>query len=115
MIPFSRMDAASSSSFSGENVLRGWPRWGRISSMGQEKKFPRSVSVTGRSAAIPLPRPVFLTICPPVPLHQLTCQFQITCGPARGDVIENYRLAMARRFGEAHVSRYDGFKCLPGE
>src|SRR5512141_2826214 len=104
MIPFSRIEAASSSSFSSEKVFRGWLRLGLISSMGHAKKLFTSSSAPERRAAMPLPRPVFLTIVP-LPANDFLCQLQVACRPPGSYIVQNNRLAVAGSFGETDISR----------
>src|SRR5512144_399994 len=109
MIPFSRIEAANSSSFSSEKVFRGWLLLGLISSIGHEKKLFPSSSAPERRAAMPLPRPVFLTIIP-LPPNDFLCQLQVACRPPGRYIVQNDRLAVAGSFGEPDISRDDHCK-----
>src|ERR1700680_3892542 len=106
MIPFSRIEAATSSSFPLVKVFRGWLRFGLISSIGQEKNLFPSSSAPGSRAAIPLPRPVILAIFT-LPANDFLRQLQIACRPPGRDVVQDDRLAVARGLGEADISRND--------
>src|SRR5512140_1789990 len=127
--PCERIDAASSSSCSGANTLRGWSGFGSIASTATSRSsFPSilwSSAGTGVAAAVVVgvvrdsssalsPRPSTLRGGRPVGslviFQDLLGQVDVAFGAARPHVVKQCRLAETGRFGEAHVARHDGFK-----
>src|SRR5437763_722981 len=107
------MDCASSSIFSGLKTWRGCDRFGSISSMPSSSiSLSTARAPVGLNRALrPLPR-AFFDIVHYLSGYNLFGKFEITFGTLRFNVVEDNRLAMARRFGEADVARHDGCKDL---
>src|SRR5512136_2934678 len=70
--------------------------------MGQEKYLLPSSSATGKSAAIPLPRPVFLLMAS-LSLYDFFRKLQVAGGSPGRYVIEQNRFAVARRLRKPDV------------
>src|SRR5512145_2705324 len=113
--PCSLMDAASSLSRSSLKVFRGWNSFGTIlsSSISMMPRaffsFSPSTERSGIRAPSPLPSACFCMA------QHLFCKIKITLGAARPDVVEQDRLAVARRFAQGHVAMDHGFIHLAAE
>src|SRR6185369_7045384 len=101
-MPLARIDAASSSSFASRKTVRGW------SGFGSRRSRSTSISTSPcstvavpeeKSALSPLPS-AFLVIC-----QNLLGQIQVTVRTPTFHIVEQDRLAVARRLGEPHVAR----------
>src|SRR5262249_25728300 len=101
-IPFSRMEAASSSSRAASMPARGWKGLGSRLCVGTSEETSRGLSPSGsgRRAESPLPS-AFLFMA-----HELLGQVQVGLGPLRPDVVEQDRLTEARGLPQADAPRH---------
>src|SRR3990170_5868076 len=108
MTPCSFMDAASSLSFPSSKTFLGWYSLGAIlsssSSMMPSAFFSLSSRVerSGMSAPRPLPSATFCMA------DDLLGKVKVALGHPRPDIVQQHRLAVARRLGERHIAVNDG-------
>src|SRR5579884_4040173 len=127
MIPFSRMDAASSARARSSKVTRGCRGFGEILSTETRRGCPSSVGGgatggtgsaagsadgatggrCGRRAESPLPRALRLSA---FIRKNLLRQLNICLRPAGADIVGNHRLPKARRFGQPLAAWDDRFE-----
>src|SRR5512139_3235427 len=115
MMPCTLMDAASSLSGSSLNTFRGWYSFGTIlsSSISWMPRAFLSLSSredrSGMSAPSPLPSACFCMA------QHILGQIEIALGALRADIIEQHRLAVARRLAQGHVAVDHGLVDLAAE
>src|ERR1044072_7344038 len=107
MRPLARIDCASSSSFSSAKNFRGCAGLGSIWSMPSSRRSLSTDTVGLNSALSPLPRAFFDMMISPLFVDDFFSKPQITLRAFRFDVVQDCRLAITRRFGQANVARDD--------
>src|SRR5207249_6375710 len=106
MTPCSRIESANSLSASSSKFLRGCCELGRMRSISMSRSGSESKSGVANNAFKPRPK-AFLC-----PMDDLLCQADVTFSALRFDVIEQNRLAVARRFAQPNIAGNDRFKQL---
>src|ERR1700722_1484110 len=123
MMPFARIEAASSSRRSGRKMVRGWTGFGEIASSGSDNPVgdlslvndfggtlagaTGAAVLGGRRAARPLPSGLCVLSLPVLILKYLSCQFKVTlCAPGAGVVHQNW-LSVTRSLRQTDTPRDD--------